>query len=220
MPLALPAAPLRDSAAACVGSEIYECSGVATSSQDADGHWFLDTTKPGDSFSAAQIREQFANFDTSLLPASGPWFTRGATSADEDCARAKRVAAWLHSAELQAEVGGDVMVMFMSGPSQHLPSPCLASVQERGGCALLTAFMRVGCGRHGGIIDLLVQSLLNIEPFMADATPPVFGPTFDFTFPVQRRQSYPSRCNPLLSTRIVDIVSWWCVRTRARRYLI
>ena len=93
-------------------------------------------------------------------------------------------------------------------------------MQERGGCALLTAFMRVGCGRHGGIIDLLVQSLLNIEPFMADATPPVFGPTFDFTFPVQRRQSYPSRCNPLLSTRIVDIVSWWCVRTRARRYLI
>lgn len=142
MPLALPAAPLRDSAAACVGSEIYECSGVATSSQDADGHWFLDTTKPGDSFSAAQIREQFANFDTSLLPSSGPWFTRGATSADEDCARAKRVAAWLHSAELQAEVGGDVMVMFMSAqPASfpQLPSPCLASVQERDGCALLTS---------------------------------------------------------------------------------
>ena len=142
VPLALPAAPLRDSAAACVGSEIYECSGVATSSQDADGHWFLDTTKPGDSFSAAQIREQFANFDTSLLPSSGPWFTRGATSADEDCARAKRVAAWLHSAELQAEVGGDVMVMFMSAqPASfpQLPSPCLASVQERDGCALLTS---------------------------------------------------------------------------------
>jgi hypothetical protein len=96
--------------------------------------------------SAADIKVNFKGFDTSLLPVAGPWFTSansatgGATSTDEDQTRAVRVSRWLHSAELHADIGGDVMVMFM----------------------------------HGDIINLLIQSLMNMQPWSHGGTPPVF----------------------------------------------
>ena len=110
---------MGDDCVATVHPEIYECSGVARSIQSDDGVWSLDTTGPGDCMSAAVIEEKFPGYGTKLLPKTGNWFhsgssaSGGATTPDEDQTRAVRVSRWLHSAELHADIGDDVMVMFM-----------------------------------------------------------------------------------------------------------
>ena len=99
------------SARVVVHPEIFESGGVYTAAAD-NNTGLLHRIAPGDSLSADQIRRRFPGFETDLLPAAGPWFTGGYEPRALAAGRAGRVAAWLQSEELRAELSGGLAVRF------------------------------------------------------------------------------------------------------------
>ena len=96
-----------------VNPDIFENGGVYIAGRDADGNAVRDG--PGSCMSAADIRHKFPGYETDLLPQEGPWYTSGFETEAMSSARAKRVAAWLKSPELQDEIGDEVLVLVMHG---------------------------------------------------------------------------------------------------------
>ncbi len=66
---------------------------------------------PGQCLTAEEIRERFPGFDTSRLPAEGGWYSGSWEDDAAGRARGRRVAEWLLSPELKAEVGGKALVL-------------------------------------------------------------------------------------------------------------
>ena len=78
--------------------DIFETGGVYSTSATGE------RTGPGQCLTAAEIRTQF-QYDVSLLPRQGQWYTSGWEDDAAACNRAKRVAAWMKT-EMKAVVDG------------------------------------------------------------------------------------------------------------------
>ena len=78
-----------------VHPELYETGGVYSTGSKGE------RTGPGQCLSAKEISTNFSDYDVSMLPITGQWYTKGWENDQESMARGTRIANWMKSKDIR-----------------------------------------------------------------------------------------------------------------------